>query len=147
MDIIGQINRIQPAMPVAAYQTYSITSPHDVLVATACEQAGCLNWRHGWETKVDESSDLGRQQAEYIRTKSRRTFTERRTGDGLTVFRFEAGQRCFADHKTRPEVYVRRHGDWRGNPSGKLYRHTRPIDWVEDFSEHQDKLKTELEKG
>ncbi len=139
--------RIDPAGPVGAYQTYSVTSPLDTQVRAACEQVDCPQWRHGWRTLVDEAADLGREQAAYIRGQSRRTFRERPGPGGLTEFLFESGQRCFADHRTRPEVYVVRGGDWRGNPTGQKRTHTRPIDWVEDFGEHQLRVADQIERG
>lgn len=131
----------------AAYQTYRISSPRDTLVRAACEQVGCAAWRHGWESTIDEGTDLGKQQATYIRTKSGRTFREQRNAAGLTVFRFEAHQRCFADHQTRPELFIVRDGDWRENPTGRTRQHTRPQDWVEDFGEHQLLLTDSRKKG
>lgn len=130
-----------------AYQTYSITQPRDALIAAACEQVGCAAWRQGWESVIDESTGLGKRQAAYIRGESRRTFREAKRGDGLTVFRFESGQRCFAEHQTRPELYVVRDGDWRGNPTGRARRHQRAADWVEDFGEHQERLVDQQKKG
>lgn len=141
------INRIDPLHPVQAYQTYSITQPADVLVKAACEQVGCEAWAHGWESVIDETTPLGRSQAAYIRTQSGRTFREQKTAAGLTAFRFEARQRCFAEHKTRPELYAVRDGDWRGNPTGKQRQHTRPIDWVEDFGENQQRIADQQQKG
>lgn len=138
------MNRITPALSAAAYKTYQIAAPSDRLVVAACETVGCQAWLYGWETVVDESTDLGRTQAGYIRTQARRTFAERRRGDGLTVFRFESRQRCFAEHRTRPEVYAVKGGDWRGNPTGIPPRiHQRAADWVDDFAEHQEKIKEE----
>src|SRR4051812_49330716 len=98
--------RLQPALPVAAYQTYAIVSPPDTEQRAACQQVGCPAWAKGWDTKVDESTELGQQQAAYIRAEAGRTFRELRTAEGLTVFRFEAGQRCFAEHRTRDEIYA-----------------------------------------
>lgn len=144
---MGELFRIDPRLPVHAMKTYTIHSPKDTRVRTACEDTGCLNWRHGWETTVDESTDLGTAQAAYIRQQSGRTFTEQRTGDGLTVFRFESGQRCFADHMTGGERYFVRGGDWRGNPRAESRQHARPADWAEDFAEHQQTLAGRLEKG
>ena len=146
-DVLMQPFRIEPQMPAAAYRTYQIVSPPDRQVRAACEQVGCLAWQHGWETQVDERTDLGLAQATYIRQKAGRTFTEQRTGEGLTVFRFEAFQRCFAEHQTRPERYFNRGGDWRGNPRGDVREHVRPGDWVEDFGEHQQALADRLERG
>lgn len=147
MQMASSINRIDPNMPVQAYQTYSITSPRDTSVRAACEQTGCLAWRHGWESTVDETTDLGKGQAIYIRSQSGRTFREQRTAAGLTVFRFESGQRCFAEHFTRPEIYAVRDGDWRGNPTGRTRTHQRPADWVEDFGEHQLRLVDQQKEG
>ncbi|MEU0465017.1 hypothetical protein ABZ215_13520 [Amycolatopsis sp. NPDC006131] len=141
------INRIQPVGTVRDYQTYAIASPRDTQVKAACEEVGCANFRHGWRTIVDEATDLGKRQADYIRNQSRRTFREERNAAGLTVFTFESGQRCFADHRTRPEVYLVRDGDWRGNPTGHVRRHTRPADWVEDFGEHQQRVVELINKG
>lgn len=141
------VNRIDPAMPVGAYQTYSITSPQDVQVKAACEQVACPAWQFGWESVIDESAPLGQQQAAYIRTQSGRTFREQKRGDGLTVFRFEAHQRCFANHQTRPEIYLVRDGDWRGNPTGRQRQHTSPDNWLEDFGEHQQRIADQQKKG
>ncbi|MFE2311673.1 hypothetical protein ACFXC8_00480 [Streptomyces sp. NPDC059441] len=141
------VNRIDPNMPVGAYQTYSITAPRDAAVVAACEQVACPAWQFGWESKVDETTDLGKQQAAYIRQQSGRTFREQRTGDGLTVFRFEPHQRCFEEHRTRPEIYLVRDGDWRGNPTGRKRQHTRPADWVEDMTENQGRIVDLQQKG
>ena len=143
----GQLFRVPPVLPVTAMQSYRIHSPRDTTVRAACEQVGCEAWRHGWETKVDESTNLGQFQAAYIRQSSGRTFTELRTAEGMTVFRFEPGQRCFADHQTWPERFIVRDGDWRGNPTGRQRVHQRAADWVEDFGEHQQRLKDATERG
>lgn len=140
-------NRIEPNLPVSAYQTYSITAPSDTGHKSACERANCQAWRHGWTSTIDESTELGQRQAAYIRQQSGRTFREQHTEAGLTVFRFESGQRCFAEHGTRPEIYLVRDGDWRGNPTGRQRQHTRAQDWVEDFGEHQLRLVDQQKKG
>lgn len=141
------VNRIDPAMPVGAYQTYEIRAPRDVRLRSACEQASCPAWKFGWESVIDESTPLGQDQAAYIRSQAGRTFREMRTEAGLTVFRFESGQRCFAEHGTRPDIYLVRDGDWRGNPTGRARQHTRPTDWVEDFGEHQQAIADQRERG
>lgn len=138
--------RIEPKMPAGAYKTYTIDSPRDTTERAACEQVGCAAYRNGWRTIVDERTDLGRSQAEYIRLRSRRTFREGKTGDGLTVFTFESGQRCFTDHKTRPESYGVHLGDWRMD-FGTVRTHTRASDWVEDFGEHQERIAEQIERG
>lgn len=140
------INRLQPAAPVGAYQTYRIDTRSDRLVKTACENVGCLPWRYGWDSKIDESTPLGQAQARYIRQESGRTFTEQRTAEGLTVFRFESGQRCFSEHQTHPEIYAVTAGDWRRH-LGTLRKHANAHDWVEDFGEHQLRLVDQQQKG
>lgn len=139
------VNRIEPKMGPGAYLTYQVDAPKDVAIKTACEDAGCSAFAHGWETTVDERTQLGAVQARYIRTMSGRTFRESRTGGGLTVFRFERGQRCFAEHRTRPETWSVLRGDWRA--SEPLRTHTDAGDWLDDFAEHQDQLADEARKG
>lgn len=141
------MNRIQPLHDVAAYQTYSIQTPPDTLIKAACEEVGCEQWRLGWESTIDEATELGQRQAAYIRHRSGRTFRELKAPTGLTVFRFEPHQRCFREHQTRPELYAVRDGDWRGNPTGRVRQHTRAADWVEDFGEHQQQIADQHEKG
>ena len=66
---------------------------------------------------------------------------------GLTVFRFEAYQRCFADHQTRPELYVVRDGDYRGNPTGRKRQHTSAADWVDHMQEEFGRFQDDRERG
>lgn len=155
--------RIEPALPAHAYQSYALVSPISTHFRPGtCEEAGCEPHRHGWRTVVDEATELGQRQAHYIRRESRRRFREERDTAGLTVFTFEAGQACFtaangsydpkvAQHKVRvdrEEFYFRRPGDWRGNPTGERpYRHTRADFWAEDFAEHQQQLADRLGQG
>lgn len=139
------ITRIIPSAPAGAFQTFRIISPPDRMVRAACEQVGCPAWLHGWETRVDESTDLGKAQADYIRQKAGRTYREMRTGP-LTVFRFLPKQRCFAEHQTRPETFLVRGGDWRQN-TGLIRQHQKPADWVEDFAEHQGRLAEQQRRG
>lgn len=142
---MGALNRITPVGPSRAYQTYQIVAPPDATVVAACEQVGCAAWENGWDTVIDESTPLGADQARYIRTEARRTFRELRRADGLTVFRFDSRQRCFAEHRTRPEIYVVKDGDWRA--AQNVRRHSNADDWVDDFRNHQDELATRLERG
>lgn len=134
-----------PRMPVESYQTFSVRSRPDKRVKTVCERVGCRQWREGWESLIDESTPLGRAQAAFIRS-SGRTFREQRTAVGLTVFRFEAYQRCFDDHQTMPERYLVRGGDYRATV-GKVQVHKNPADWVEHVQEHMSRLLDERAKG
>lgn len=142
-------SRPRPIMPVGEvqyYQTYGIRAGQDTAVVAACKDVGCQNWLHGWEIALDES-DTNQAFLAKVARNSGRTFRETRAGDGKTVFRFEPFQRCFEEHRTRPDIFTRRHGDWRGNPSGQVFTHTRPQDWVEDFAENQQRLNEAKQKG
>ncbi|MFD5631584.1 hypothetical protein [Streptomyces sp. NPDC127072] len=144
---MGEPFRLPPRGPVQAYHTFSVRSRPDQAVRTVCEEVSCAGWREGWESAIDESTDLGKAQAAYIRTQAGRTFRELRTAAGLTVFRFESGQRCFADHKTRPELYLVRDGDFRGNPTGRRREHTRAADWVDHMQEEFGRFDADRHRG
>lgn len=139
-----KLTRIDSQLPVGAMKTYSIVTPMSTHFRDGtCEEADCDGYKFGWLTVIDELTELGQGQAHYIRKESGRRFTETRNELGLTVFTFEAGQKCFREHKVRierPEIFRVRDGDYRGNPTGQLRVHTRPDFWVEDFAEHQQRL-------
>lgn len=145
--------RITPAVGAHAYKTYEIRAPLSTHWRPAsCAEAGCEQHERGWRSVIDESTELGQRQAHYIRRESGRRFTEEQQGPGVTAFVFEAGQTCFAASKHRvrvgrPELYVVRGGDWRGNPAG-LPTVTRSVDdWVDDFGEHQQRIADRIEQG
>lgn len=144
--------RLDPALPAGAYETYQILAPTQTHWRKAtCAEVDCPQQAHGWITRVDERTPLGQAQATYIRRESGRSFRESRSPEALTEFTFEAGQTCFAQHQTRldrPELFLRRHGDWRGNPTGERpYVHTQAEHWVEDFALNQDRIHTIIERG
>ena len=146
------VNRIEPGMPVDAYKTYRILSPPSTHFRPAtCAEVDCEAYLNGWRSIIDETTVLGEQQAHYIRKQSGRSFIEHRFESGLTRFSFEAGQKCFArGHQVRldrPEHYLVRGGDWRGNPTGETRTHVNAADWVEDFGEHQQRLLDQIERG
>jgi hypothetical protein len=142
------LGRIAPQGRPEDYQTFQVSTPRDGGILTACKDAGCRYYREGWKSVVDERTELGRRQAHYFRYQSGRTITrEQKTADGRTVFTFAAHQRCFEEHWTRPEIYVVRGGDWRGNPTGMFRQHANAADWVEDFAENQIKLADQLQQG
>jgi hypothetical protein len=142
------VARLTPQLPARAYRTFQIISPPDLTLVIACKQAGCSGWRNGWQTIVDETSPLGREQADYIRRLSGRTFREQKTGaERLTVFIFPPYQRCFREHRTRPEKFIAKGGDWRGNPTGEHRVHQSAANWVEDFALHQIRLTEAIARG
>jgi len=144
--------RIVPQLGASAYKSYRIVAPLATHWRPAtCDEVACPSHLNGWQTAVDEATDLGQRQARYIRRDSARGFSEARRADGLTVFTFTAGQQCFTQHQTRldrEERFLVTGGDWRGNPLGTpRVEHTKPEFWVEDFAEHQDSLARAFNGG
>lgn len=144
------LTRITPAAPPPAFKTYQILAPASThWRAATCAEVGCAAYLRGWSTTVDESTELGGRQAHYIRQQAGRGFTEQRTPAGLTVFAFEAGQRCFraGEHRVqvRPESYLIRPGDWRDLGDPRRLGSARS--WVDDFGEHQQALADRRQKG
>ena len=115
---------------------YKIRFPRDATVRAACEDVGCENWRYGWETILAERTPQGRDLATRLRSgASGRTFREV-TGGDVAVFRFERGQRCFEEHRTRPATFLA--GGRRVASLG---------DWIGDLDDHVTRLETQLRKG
>lgn len=141
--------RIEPALPVGAVKTYSVVAPLATHWRDAtCEEAGCPHFEHGWKTVIDETTDLGRAQGEYLRRRSGRRYSNVFTEGGLTTFIFEAGQRCFTAHKVQLErdpLLLVRPGDWRGYGPARV--HQRPEDWIEDMSQTLDRIRSRQERG
>jgi len=143
--------RVEPALPAHLVKTYAIASPVETHFRPAtCAETECAAYRNGWQTAVDLGSTLGQQQAKFIRERSGRRYTmEFKPGGGL-LFTFPGGQRCFTPHRApleRPALYVVRDGDWRGNPRRTEPQLLTADQWVDDFGEHQDRLKTALDQG
>ena len=119
-----------------ATRDYLIRFPRDVTVRAACEDVGCDNYQFGWETILDEATLMGRDAAAWIRSgASGRTYTEKR-GAVVVVFRFERGQRCFEEHRTRPATFLA--GGRRVASLG---------DWIGDLDDHVNRLETQARKG
>lgn len=104
--------------------------------------------------RLREMTDLRQKQAYYIRRLSGRSFIESRDPlTGHTVFDFAPGQSCFDRHKPhrhpvrvdRPEIYRVVGGDHRGNPTGEHRVHAEPEHWVEDFAEHQERVRRQID--
>ncbi len=146
--------RIKPNMGAESYKTFQVRQPKATHFRKAtCEEVECPAMMNGWVTTIDESTDLGQKQGYFIRKNSGRMFKEERLPSGLTQFTFAAGQPCFQSeaHQVpldRPGLYIVKDGDWRGNPRGTTpRRHKNAEEWVEEFAEHQDKLKDARDKG
>ncbi len=144
--------RVEPKLPAGAMQTYAIHAPRAThWRAASCAEVGCAGYLNGWRTvlhPVDQAAQVA-----YIRgDRTRRHEEVPGLVDGMVVFTFEAGQRCFShtSHRVRldrQELYVVRGGDWRGNPDGMLRRHVRPCDWVDDFANHQARITDKIGRG
>lgn len=126
-------------------RAYRIHMPHDTQVIAACEDVGCDSWRFGWETVADESDPAQATVAMVIRSgQSGRTFREMsdvREGVLLAVFRFDSGQRCFAEHRTRPGRLLVYSGG-RG-----VREHTSLRFLAEDYTEHMGGVAAQQERG
>lgn len=140
---------LQPVGPASAYQTYALRAPLSTHFRKAtCREVNCPAYLNGWRTIVG----TGSVQAQYIRAKSERVFTEHPQDGGMVEFRFPPGQMCFraAEHRAplhREPLYIVRDGDHRGNPTGRRRQHRNGADWVDDFGEHQQRLTDQREKG
>jgi hypothetical protein len=134
--------------PAQAYKTYQVLVPPTTHTRPAtCEEVDCDPYRKGWSTTLSLEGQAG--MIHTVRT-SGRPFTEATDGTSVT-FVFEPGTKCFKSGQHRiqvkPELYVVRGGDHRGNPTGHRRQHTRPQDWVEDFATHQLTLADKLKEG
>lgn len=150
--------RLPPVLPVQAYKTFQVVAPlRTHWRAATCEEVECDAYRNGFRLYVDEATELGQAQADYVRHKAGRKFAEHRDpGSSRTVFTFPPGTLPFASaehtsHKVRierEELFVTRPGDWRGNPTGERpYQHTKAEFWTEEFAEHQGKLADRVNRG
>lgn len=125
-----------------ATRDYRIHMPADVTVVAACEDVRCDQWLRGWETVCDLSVPEQALVANFIRSgQSGRTFTELASlPGGPAVFRFESGQRCFREHRTRPgRMLVRQ--------DGRIVReHVSLANLAEDYTEHVGRLAEQQER-
>jgi hypothetical protein len=145
-----QMNRVEPQMPASAYKTFQIVAPVSTHWRPAsCAEVGCADHVNGWRVRVE---GLDPQMLHAAKTSGRK-YSELRVADGETWLVYEAGQPCFrsSQHRKRidrPELYLVRDGDHRGNPRGtRVRQHIKPDHWVENFAEHQQGLADAHQKG
>lgn len=146
------VNRVTPRLDAGHMQTYQIVAPLETHWRPAsCEEVSCPQAERGWKMRIDLSTDLGQQQAHYIKHLSGRKYRAEKVGDQLFELTFASGQPCFTEHKARldrQEKYLVRGGDHRGNPRGTASRvHSRPEHWIEDMQENSDRINRTIEKG
>lgn len=155
--MIRPVSRVAPKLPAAAMKTYHIARPLPThFRAATCKEVECAAYRNGWTTTVDVARPArgglpsGAAQANYIRLHCGRRYTHAQAGT-LVAFRFPPGQECFATHQVpvgREPTFAVAGGDWRGNPLGiELVRFASARQFVDDFGEHQGRLKDRLDRG
>lgn len=145
-----QMNYPPTRLPASERKTFSILMPAETHWRKAtCEEVACPRFLEGWQVRVELITPEDRHRIK----QSKWRYTELRPTDGQTLWVFEAGQPCFQARNHRiqldkPQLYVVRDGDRRGNPRGTpVLRHKRAESWVDQFSEHQDKLARAIEQG
>jgi hypothetical protein len=141
---MGFLGPLPPPLWQSDNRNYRIHMPRDRTVAAACEDVDCDQWRNGWETICDLDTPEGRMVADMIRSgQSGRTYRELAApADArVIVFRFDSGQRCFREHRTRPgRLVVQRRGRI-------LREHTSLADLAEDYTEHTGRLAEQEKRG
>lgn len=145
-----QPNRIMPRVGPEAYKTYQVAAPLSTHWRKAtCAEVDCEQHEHGWRVRVE---GLPPEMLHAAKTSGRR-WREEQIAEGETWLLFEAGQACFkaSEHRIRvdrPELFLVKGGDFRGNPHGIPTRqHANGRDWVDDFGEHQQRVADQREKG
>lgn len=144
-----RMNRIQPQGRVQDYRTYQIVSPLSTHWEPAtCKDVDCPEYVNGWRVRIE---GLPPEMVHAARTSGRK-FTELEVAHNEHWLVFEAGQPCFQAplHRRlldKQEVFIARDGDFRGNPTGNVRRHTRPEFWVEDMAENLDSLRALHQRG
>ena len=141
---MGFVMPASPPLWLSDSRAYRIHLPRDLTAAAACEDVGCDQWLRGWETACDLDAQDGAMVAELIRSgRSGRTYREYASAPGarVVVFRFDSGQRCFREHRTRPgRLLVQRRGR-------VLAEHVRLADMAEDYTEHVGRLAEQEKRG
>lgn len=133
-------------------QQFKIALLREGATKMTCREAKCEQYERGWITVVDERSDKGARQAQYIRTQAGRKFIEfpsegaslHLQGEiaiayGLTVFKFFSGQECFRPHADREVVFSQQKGARR-----RVYT---PRDFNESFNEEAAKVAETAGRG
>lgn len=143
------MNRIAPAGPVQGYRTFQILAPTSTHRRKAtCAEVDCPQYLKGWRVRLEGLTP------ELLHTakNSGRKFTELHVSEEENWLVFEAGQTCFqsARHTVpldKQEIFVARDGDFRGNPTGNVRKHTRPEFWIEEMGENLSQVRAAQERG
>lgn len=111
--------RPPPSLPAGMMQTHQILAPTETHWRKAtCAEVACPHYLNGW---MLHTNGLDADDIAAAKTSGRRFRAE--SGDTGEVLVFEPGQPCFraSTHQVRlerPELFIARDGDWRGNPRG-----------------------------
>lgn len=143
------MNRIQPVGSVQSYRTFQIVAPTSTHRRPAtCAEVECPNYLKGWRVRTDT---LDEKMLHAAKTAGRK-FTELHVSEYENWIVFEAGQPCFRAHQhsvplNKQEIFISRDGDFRGNPTGNVRKHTRPEFWVEEMSENLGHVRAAQKRG
>lgn len=143
------MNRIAPIGQVQEYRTFQILAPASTHRRKAtCAEVDCSHYLNGWRVRID---GLPPRMLHAAKTSGRK-YTEFHVAEGEDWLVFEAGQDCFkASQHTLPldrqEIFIARDGDFRGNPTGNVRKHTRPEFWIEEMQENQGRLADLHQQG
>ena len=97
----------------------------------SCKDVDCPHYLLGFKTSLDETREDMRDAADWIRHKSGLHFTEQHDVEGLTVFIFPPGQRCFREHMEP----TGKPGKLSKKTEGEVYKFTRGQDFNESMNE------------
>lgn len=141
-----------PRLEPQHYQTFQVEAPKGThSVPATCEEVECAAYLNGWRMKIDLGTELGQNQARYVKYSSGRAYEVVDQRDGIVTLQFRQGQDCFAEHRRpvdRPPIFSVKGGDSRGNPLALPRRvHKKPEFWVEEFAENQDRIARIHGKG
>lgn len=135
--------RPDPTIPASGMRTFEIAAPLDTHWRKAsCVEVGCLDHQYGWMIALTGLDDADREMARG----SGRRYTEDQDDAGPVLI-FAAGQPCFraSTHRIRldrPELFISRDGDWRGNPRGTAPTvFSGPEPWADSLHTKLDEIR------
>jgi hypothetical protein len=137
-----ELFRPTPVLPAEAMRTHQISAPAATHWRRAtCAEVECSQYLNGWATPL-----AGLDEGDIWQAKnSGRKWVEVDTDAGPALV-FEPGQPCFAavTHRKRldrPELFIARDGDWRGNPRGTdPLRFSGADSWADSLQTHLEKF-------
>jgi len=140
-----QLNRVMPQLPVTAMRTFAIVAPTTTHFRPAtCQEVDCPAFQYGWTLATAGQPAVLVHAA---KNSGRAFIAVRDETTGAEQLIFESGQPCFkaSTHRVRvdrPEIFLSRNGDWRGNPDGPRATPTR----FSGADAWADALHTQLER-